>query len=400
MEKLSFETLLFCEKQDFVEVIFLKIFSFVIPKETLNKIGKFLIDKNSISFDAQNSKQAFSSILDEGMLNLTNKVTGKKTIYVHKNSGIPLIGNIGFGLIDRGTNIIEVRPISGCNIKCVYCSVDEDKRSIDFVVDADYLVEEFKKLVVFKGVTQIEAHIASQGEPTMYADLARLVAGIKKISQVSTISIDTNGTFLTTSKIDELLSAGLNRINFSINAIADAVAKKIADVGEGYNIKKILETAKYLSDKVNLIIAPVYVPGWNDSELDKIVEFTKSLNNKKFEPKCYIQNFLQYRFGRNPVKQQGFELFFKTLKALEKKHNMKLIIEASDFNILKTKSLPKPFKEGDVIKAKIACQGRLPNEFLAVANNRTISLTNPKKQGIVNVKITGDKHNLFYGVVI
>lgn len=400
METLSFETLLFDEREDFVEVTFLNIFTFKIPKETLKAIGNFKVEKNKISFDADDAKSQFNAILDEGFLNLTNKLTGKKTVYVHKNSGIPLIGNIAFGLIDRGTNVIEVRPISGCNIHCVYCSVDEDKRTTDFVVDCDYLVEEFKKIVEFKGVKEIEAHIASQGEPTLYADLPRLVAGIKKIPQVSIISIDTNGTLLTKQKIDELISAGLNRINFSLNAIDESVAQKIADVKQGYNIKKILETLKYLSDKISLIIAPVYVPGWNDAELEKIIDFTKNLKNKNFEPKCCIQNFLNYKTGRNPVKPIEFNEFFKKLKEFEEKHKIKLIVTEKDFNIFKTKSLQKPFKTGDIVKAKILCAGRLPNETLAVANGRSISLTNIKKQGTITVKITGDKHNLFYGIVV
>lgn len=400
MATLTFETLLFDEKEDFVNVTFLGVFEFKIEKERLKKIGDFVVSKNSISFDAENARLKFNVLLDEGLMNLTNKITGKKTVYVHKNSGIPLIGSIAFGLIDRGTNVIEVRPISGCNIRCVYCSVDDDKRSVDFVVDADYLAEEFKKIVEFKNVSGIEAHIASQGEPTLYADLAHLIARIKQISNVSVISIDSNGTLLTKSKIDELITAGLNRVNLSINAIDESVAKNIAGIGAGYSIKKVLDIADYLSDKIELIIAPVYVPGVNDGELGKIIEFTKSLKNNNFEPKCCIQNFLNYKFGRNPVKQMPFDDFFKMLKEFDFKYKLKLVIDKSDFNISPTKSLLKPFKKGDVIKAKILCEGRFPNEFLAVANGRNISITNPKKQGIVNIKITGDKHNLFYGVVI
>lgn len=431
METLSFETIIFSDRGDHVEGLFLNIFSFKLPKEVLLSIGNFSVGNNSISFEAENSREKFNALLDEALLNLTNVVTKKKTVYVHKNSGIPLIGDIAFGLIDRGTNIIEVRPISGCNIRCVYCSVDEDKRDIDFVVDADYLVAEFRKLVEFKNVAHVEAHIASQGEPTMYADLPRLIAGIRKIHQVKTISIDTNGILLTKSKIDELIKAGLSRVNFSINAIDDKTAKKIADVGDGYNIQKVLETAKYLSDHVELIIAPVFVQGWNDDELEKIVEFTKSLKNEKFTPKCYIQNFLNYRFGKNPAKSVEFDAFFEKLKLLEQKHKIKLIIDKTDFNIIKTKSLPKPFKEGDVVRAKTMSVDRLPNEVLAVAKDRIISVFNLKKQGMIDVskntnnankqvvlehvqentkciklgrfidvKITGDKHNIFYGVVV
>ena len=63
-------------------------------------------------------------------------------MYIHQNSGIPLIGTNYFGLVDRDTNIIEFKPITSCNIDCIYCSVAQEKRVMDYVVEKDYLVQE------------------------------------------------------------------------------------------------------------------------------------------------------------------------------------------------------------------------------------------------------------------
>jgi len=60
----------------------------------------------------------------------------------------------------------------------------------------------FKKLVAFKGVTGIEAHIGTQGEPTLYQDLLPLVRDLSEIPEVTDIVTDTNGTLLTPEKID------------------------------------------------------------------------------------------------------------------------------------------------------------------------------------------------------
>ncbi|MEM2122941.1 MAG: hypothetical protein QXE79_04820 [Candidatus Bathyarchaeia archaeon] len=82
---------------------------------------------------------------------------------------LPLIGCVAFGLIDRGTNLIQVRPISGCNLNCIYCSVDEGPESrsriSNFLVDLDYLLEWFKGLAAFKGNENIEAHIGGAESP-------------------------------------------------------------------------------------------------------------------------------------------------------------------------------------------------------------------------------------------
>ncbi len=80
-----------------------------------------------------------------------HSVTKRELVFITKESVIPLLGHAAFGLIDRGTNLIQVRPITGCNLNCIFCSVDEGRKSktrvTDYIVDPDYLVEELKKVV-------------------------------------------------------------------------------------------------------------------------------------------------------------------------------------------------------------------------------------------------------------
>ena len=396
MTKLEFIDLQFNEKEDHIDVTFLKLFTFKLDKEELNKIAPNKIEKNSITFNNISENKAnkkLNSLLQKGFNHLKNKLTKKHTIYIHQNSGIPLIGNIAFGLVDRNTNLIEVKPITSCNLDCIYCSVDQDKRATDFVIEEEYLSNEFKKLVEFKQNNNIEAHIASQGEPLLYEPLSNLIKNIAKLPNVTTISIDTNGILLTKAKVDELINSGLTRFNFSINAIDPKITKKIANTT--YNITKILEIAEYIAKKANIIITPVILKGINEEEMPKIIEFAK-----KIGAELGIQNFLTYRFGRNPVKPIGFDDFFKQLKQWEKKYDIKLIKSESDFNIQKTKELPKPFKKKEIIKAQIACQGRFKSEKIAISNNRTISIPNCYKEGNVKLRITRTKHNIFIGELV
>ena len=316
MAELIFQDLSFEKKRDKIRVNFLRIFYFYIPKDKLLGVGDFVVEKNSITFKKISQKKAekrFYSLLENGFKGLINSLNNKRTIYIHKNSGIPLIGNVAFGLIDRDTNLIEIKPITGCNLKCIYCSVDEDRRELDFVIEEDYLVEEFRKLVEFKNVDGIEAHIASQGEPLLYVPLTDLIKDLSKIEQVKTISIDTNGILLTRDKVDRLVEAGLTRFNFSINALDDKVAKKLA--GAMYNIKKIKEICRYIVKKTSLIITPVLVPSVNEGEMPKIIEFAKELGAD-----IGIQNFLPYRFGRNPTKPMPFSGFYNRLREWEEKY--------------------------------------------------------------------------------
>ena len=403
MAELSFKTLSFKQEGNKTRVNFLKIFYFYLDNKLLAKIGDFKLKDNSIIFEKTPEKRAerkFNSLLAEGFKDLKNTISGKKTIYIHKNSGIPLMGSNSFGLVDRNTSIIDVRPITSCNLNCIFCSVDagiSSKNQVDFVVEKDYLVEEFKKLVDFKDC-DVEVHLGTQGEPLLYAEIVELIEDLSSIEKVKTISMDTNGTLLTEELVDRLAKAGLTRINLSLNAIDEKIARKLA--GCNYNIEKIKKIAPYVAKKMELAIAPVLVPGFNDNEMKKLIEFAKKLKANRKGYFIGIQNFLNYRFGRNPCKQLSWDKFYSRMRELEKKTKTKLIIGPEDFNIQKTKKLPKPFKKGQIIKAGIICPGRIKNEMLAAASDRVISVPNCFKKGIVKIKITRTKHNIFMGRLV
>lgn len=403
MAKIEFETIGFKEKEGKIEVTFLKIFSFEITRDVLESIGEFKLWKNSIEFSGVSKTDAESKLnllLAKGFTNLKNKINQKPTIYVHKLSGIPLIGNIAFGIVDRNTSIIEVKPITVCNLRCVYCSVDESMRLVDFVVEKDYIVDEMKKILNYKKCSNIEIHIGGQGEPLYYDDIVPLVKDLAKLRQVKEISIDTNATLLSKKTADALVKAGMTRFNVSLNAMDQALAEKIA--AEPYNLRNVLEITEYISKKADLIIAPVLVPGINEMEMPAIIEFAKKLSQKsKNKVLAGIQNFLCYKYGKKPAKQLAWDKFIKKLEEWEKAHDTRLLLDfKKDFNIEPTKPLPKPFKKGRKIDADIICPGRINGEKIAVSGERSVTLPKCAKSGRVKVKITRTKHNIFYGVCV
>jgi len=402
MAKLNFKTLSFKDEGSNIKVNFLRIFYFYLDKESLEKIGKFKLDKNSITFEtAENrAERKFNQLLFKNFNNLINMISGKKTVYIHRNSGIPLVGSNSFGIVDRNTSIVDIRPITSCNQNCIFCSVDaglSSKNQVDFVIEREYLTEEFRKLVEFKGCN-VEVHLGSQGEPLLYAEIVELIKDMASIKRVKTISMDTNGSLLTEEFVDKLAKAGLTRINLSLNAMDKNLARKLA--GCNYDVEKIKKIAIYISKKMQVAIAPVLVPGFNDNEMENLIEFAKKLRGNRKGYFIGIQNFLNYRFGRNPCKQLSWDKFYEKMKILEKKTGVNLLLSAEDFNIQKTKKLPKPFKKGEIIKAEIVCPGRLKNEMLAAASNRTISVPNCFKKGNVKIKITRTKHNIFMGNIV
>ncbi len=403
MADLHFETLSFFDKGDDIQVTFLKLFITKIPKAELEKIASFKItNPHQITFqkiDPEKAEIKFSFLLDKYLENLTTTLTGNKATYIHRNSGIPLIGNVAFGIVYRESSVIEIKPSNACNLDCIYCSISEglSSKKNDFVIEKDYLVEELQKLINFVA-EPVEIHIGVQGEPFLYADIENLIADIQAMPMVHTISIDTNGTLLNHALLDRLAKNTKLQLNLSLDAIDPVIAKTMAGV-QNYNIHHVLDIIAYASERLKVIVAPVLARGLNEKEMEKIILFIKSLPK---QPMIGIQNFLCYKTGRNPGKEIPWNEFYTLIEKLERTHNIKLKLNKEDFHITKTKLLPQPFKEGDIITAIIKAIDRFPSGVLAVAQNRTISVPNCefKKDKKIRIKIVRDKHNIFVGNVV
>jgi len=226
-----------------------------------------------------------------------------KTVEITKESGIPLMGNIAFGIIDRGSSLLQVRPISTCNLSCIFCSTDAGPNSsthkTGYKIEPNYLIEEVNKIIELKQ-EDIHVNIDSVGEPASYPDLEYLIKELKKNKKVHFISMQSNGTYFTKDRIDRLEKAGLNRIHLSIHT-TDPVQAKILMGIDTYDLKKVLEVAEHISkSKIELLLAPVYLPNINDKDLENIIILSKKLNCK-----LGIQKYETYKHSRKPKESKN-----------------------------------------------------------------------------------------------
>ncbi len=404
MAILTFQTLSFALTETSLKVTLLKLFSTEIPLEELEALGKYQVkNPHTLVFPALDQEKAevkFSYLLSRYFDKLKNNLTGNKAVYIHRNSGIPLIGNVAFGIVYRNSSLIEIKPITGCNLNCIYCSLSEGLNSckVDYVVEKDYLIEELQKLLDF-AAEPMEVHVGVQGEPFLYADLLELLTELNENKQIHTISVDTNATLLTKERIQELGKIKKLQLNISLDTLNENLSKKMAGIAH-YNVKHVKEIIEYSLEKINrVIVAPVMVPGMNEKDMEDIIIWIKLL---KKQPMLGIQNFLSYKTGKNPAKQWSWEKFYALLQSLEKKHKVKLKLYKEDFNIHKTKELPKPFVEDEIVTATVKCLDRFPHTIIAVAKDRNISVQSCQlqKEKKIKVKIIRDKHNIFTGKLV
>lgn len=320
---------------------------------------------------------------------------------------IPLVGHIAFGLIDRGTNLVQVRPTTLCPLSCIFCSVDAGPesrhRATEYVVDLEHLVESFKALVEYKGIEDAQAHIDAVGDPLTYSRIVDLVQELREIEQVKVVSMETHGALLNERILEELDSAGLSRLNLSIDSVDPDLAKYLAGA-EWFDVRRVLELAEYAAKnlRMDLLIAPVWVPGVNDAEIEKLIELAVEIGAGKNWPPLGIQKYEVHKYGRKVggVKPMTWYEFYRRLRELERRYGVKLVLSPRDFEIRRAKRLPLAFRRYEKVAVEVVGPGWLKGEWIGVARGRCVAIVgvgreDPPVGSRVKVRILRNKHNIY-----
>ncbi len=352
---------------------------------------------------------------------LTYKLNGNPAVYVDEDLELPLIGLNFLGILDKGSEILEIKPITNCNADCSFCSVNEGPSSdkeIDFVVDVDYLINETRSLLAFKGAKNMQLWINPHGEPTLYSELGHYCERMLADEHVSKIHIITNGMLLRKPLVDtlyEIAQASGKRIELSVSmsALSTGAEEKSRVnkeglplsqlmMGKSYNLSLVLKNLEYAVDKLPMMITPVLVQGMNDNEMKGLIEFSKALSSQSSleenkEVGIMIQKFCKNKHGRNPVKEGDWDSFFTTLNGLEKDLNVKLTGELG--KIQETKQHAIPVEKKKMIKVRVVSPGRYHKNRLGILESedgdRAVVLFNCRNdKGIVKAKVIQNKYNM------
>jgi cyclic pyranopterin phosphate synthase len=116
-----------------------------------------------------------------------------------------LIGDLRVSVTDR------------CNFRCQYCMPAEGLPWLDRSALLTY--EEIERLVrVLAGMGVHDVRLTG-GEPLARRELWRLVEGLSALEDVHDLSLTTNG-YLLERQVEDLVRAGLRRVNVSLDALA------------------------------------------------------------------------------------------------------------------------------------------------------------------------------------
>jgi uncharacterized Fe-S cluster-containing radical SAM superfamily enzyme len=114
---LTFEDLVFSEVEEKIRVTIYKYFYIDLEQKEIEKTcRKFLIKNNTIvseKFDQEHIAKKFMRFFAQYKNALTFNLNGNPAYYVDEDFGIPLIGLNFMGVVDKGSEMLEIKPISG-----------------------------------------------------------------------------------------------------------------------------------------------------------------------------------------------------------------------------------------------------------------------------------------------
>ncbi|MEO2077523.1 MAG: GTP 3',8-cyclase MoaA [Bacillus sp. (in: firmicutes)] len=177
--------------------------------------------------------------------------------------------------LNRPLRDLRISVIDRCNFRCQYCMpADQFGPDFEFLPKSALLtyeeIERLAKIFVSLGVEKIRL---TGGEPLLRKDIPILVEKLSTIEGLSDIGLTTNGVLL--PKLAEALkTAGLKRVNVSLDTLNDELFGKINGRGVGtVPVFEGIEAAKQagLGVKVNMVVKK----GLNDTEIIPMAEYCK-----------------------------------------------------------------------------------------------------------------------------
>lgn len=124
----------------------------------------------------------------------------------------------------REIDYLRISVIDHCNLRCVYCM---PLRGLKFTPGAELLTaQEIATVVQAAAAVGFNKVRLTGGEPTLRADLVDIVQRISRVDGIHDVAMTTNGILLP-GMIDDLMAAGLTRVNLHVDTLHPERIKRV-----------------------------------------------------------------------------------------------------------------------------------------------------------------------------
>lgn len=171
----------------------------------------------------------------------------------------------------RKIEYLRISVTDCCNLRCRYCMPAHGVKKLRHadILSYEEILRDVRALAQM-GIRKVRL---TGGEPLVRRDIVHLVRGLKETPGIETVAITTNGVLLG-AMMDELLDAGLDAVNLSLDTL---------DGGKFFSITRrpmfgaVMETLERLTRETQLDIKMNCVPiaGVNDDEITALASLAR-----------------------------------------------------------------------------------------------------------------------------
>jgi cyclic pyranopterin phosphate synthase len=170
----------------------------------------------------------------------------------------------------RPITYLRVSVTDKCNLRCIYCMPEGGLPWLRRDEILSY--EEIAQIVHAAASVGVRTIRLTGGEPLVRRDLSRLIATIASIPGIDDIALSTNGLLLA-EQLPELVTAGLRRINLSLDTLQ---ADRFEAIARRPGLDAVMRA---IDDTISAGLTPVKINcvvmrGKNDDELADFARLT------------------------------------------------------------------------------------------------------------------------------
>ncbi len=171
----------------------------------------------------------------------------------------------------REIDYIRISLTDRCNLRCQYCMPEEGVAMMDHKDIMRH--EEIIRFVAAAAKLGIRKVRLTGGEPLLRKNMTFLIGAIKATPGIEEVALTTNGVRLN-EMLDDLIDAGLDRLNVSLDSLRGEVFKEITRFDHFDGVWQGIVRAMEAGIKVKLNV--VVLKGVNDGEILDFVKLTQA----------------------------------------------------------------------------------------------------------------------------
>jgi cyclic pyranopterin phosphate synthase len=178
---------------------------------------------------------------------------------------------------------VRVSVTDRCNFRCQYCMPAEGLPWLNR--DALLSYEEIERIVRLLAAMGVHDVRLTGGEPLVRRELWRLVEKLSALEDVHDLSLTTNG-YLLARQVDDLVRAGLRRVNVSLDALAPDRFFQLTRRDSLQQVLDGLAAAQRHPELRPIKVNVVALRDFTEQEVVRFAEFARS------EP--YVVRFIEF----------------------------------------------------------------------------------------------------------